>query len=261
MSIQRFENFQPRRVQDRNDRFHNNLGSLGEMMEGKPKLAVDLADKFDFGLRPDHEVENRWVFDTDTDLQIFYNLNPAEGNIGFQIFDENGNELYCGSDVNVATDTISVSVNESVDDNDDDTFVPKNVEDRENTPEGKKAVEERARKQAELNALNVQKMSFAEFKKNFKNQEGIVLLGAGGDILEWIGGVTDVLNQEQIVAGLPKDVWSNFVVLTTSGGRTDLAMTFNPNARFNMGKMAMWRLRFGDCSWISDYLVNYAKQH
>ncbi len=25
--------------------------------------------------------------------------------------------------------------------------------------------------------------------------------------------------------------------------------------------MAMWGLSFGDCSWISDYVVNYAEQH
>jgi hypothetical protein len=28
-----------------------------------------------------------------------------------------------------------------------------------------------------------------------------------------------------------------------------------------MGKLAIWRLAFGNCSWISDYLVNYADQH
>jgi hypothetical protein len=143
----------------------------------------------------------------------------------------------------------------------EETFVPKNIEDRANTEEGKKAEEERIKKKQLLGSLNVENMSFRDFKKNFKGQEGIVLIGAGGDILEWIGGVSDILKQEGIAEGSLKDMWSNFIIMTTSGGRTDLAMTFNPNGKFNMGKMAMWRLRFGDCSWISDYIVNYADQH
>jgi hypothetical protein len=27
-----------------------------------------------------------------------------------------------------------------------------------------------------------------------------------------------------------------------------------------MGKMAMWRIKFGDCSWLSDYIHNYKNQ-
>jgi hypothetical protein len=38
-------------------------------------------------------------------------------------------------------------------------------------------------------------------------------------------------------------------------------MLFNKNGKHNIGKMAMWRLRFGDCSWVSDYIINYASQH
>jgi len=49
--------------------------------------------------------------------------------------------------------------------------------------------------------------------------------------------------------------------LTTSGGRVDLAFVFQEKTKIDMGKLAMWRLRFGDCSWITDYQINYANQH
>ena len=110
--------------------------------------------------------------------------------------------------------------------------------------------------------MQVEDIAFTEFKSNVKGkEEGIVLLGAGGDPQEWINGVTDILNKEDIAKGTPEELWGKANKLTTTGGRTDIALTFNHNngLKFNMGKMAMWRLRFGECSWISDYLDNYAK--
>lgn len=93
-------------------------------------------------------------------------------------------------------------------------------------------------------------------------EEGIVLLGAGGDTKEWIDGVTASLHDEGIsTSANPDDLWKSAQLLTTTGGRTDLVLTFKSGAPINIGKMAMWRLRFGDCSWISDYRRNYASQH
>ena len=109
--------------------------------------------------------------------------------------------------------------------------------------------------------MGVNKMKFNEFKE--LNNEGIVLLGCGGDLQEWINGVSNLFNEEKITAitSEPKDMFLNAIELITTGGRTDLALIFNNGCEFNMGKMAIWRLSFGDCSWISDYVVNYAEQH
>ena len=108
----------------------------------------------------------------------------------------------------------------------------------------------------------VNKIEFEEFRNKENGKEGIVLLGAGGDLLEWVFGVTGVLKQEGII---PEDdytkVWEEAYVLTTSGGRHDLALVFNNEMKFDLGKMAMWRIRFGECSWISHYVVNYEDQH
>ena len=93
--------------------------------------------------------------------------------------------------------------------------------------------------------------------------EGIVLMGAGGSLDEWITGVTDILKEKDIVTtGDPQDSFMGAYELTTTGGRTDLALVFsNKKKQIKIGKLAQWRLKFGDTSWISDYVVNYADQH
>lgn len=105
--------------------------------------------------------------------------------------------------------------------------------------------------------LTVQAIPFSKLP----NSEGIVLLGTGGDLQDWINGVTKELNKAGIVKGTPSDIWEGAYQLTTTGGRIDLALPFKESAKFNIGKLAMWRLQFGDCSWISDYKDNYASQH
>ncbi len=104
--------------------------------------------------------------------------------------------------------------------------------------------------------INVASIPFNEIPQ----KEGIVLFGAGGDLNEWIYGVTQELNENGIAEGTPEEIWDGFYKLTTTGGRTDLVMPFKENAKIDLGKMAIWRLRFGDCSWISDYRYNYANQ-
>ena len=109
--------------------------------------------------------------------------------------------------------------------------------------------------------MQVQEIEFKKFKSEVKEKEGIVCLGAGGSSDEWIKGITDILNKEEIVKGTPDEIWSAIYKLVTTGGRIDLAFVMKPEAKFDIGKMAIWRIRFGDCSWISDYLVNYANHH
>ena len=111
--------------------------------------------------------------------------------------------------------------------------------------------------------FKIKDISFGDFKELMtkSKSEGIVLLGVGGDLNEWINGVTDMLNQEDISKGEVKELFRGLYILKTTGSRIDLAMVFNPKGKHDIGKLAMWRLRFGDCSWISDYLVNYEKQH
>ena len=106
-----------------------------------------------------------------------------------------------------------------------------------------------------MEVIEVKKITF---DKILSLPEGIVLLGCSG-FEDWIKGVTYLLIDEGILND-KENAWDKIYWTRTTGGRTDLILTFG-KAEFDMGKMAMWRLRFGDCSWISDYKVNYASQH
>jgi hypothetical protein len=92
--------------------------------------------------------------------------------------------------------------------------------------------------------------------------EALVLLGCGEPLDDWVTGVTKLLHDEGISTSAdPEVVWESTNKLTTSGGRVDIALWFSREETLNIGKLAMWRLRFGDCSWASDYAVNYASHH
>ena len=106
--------------------------------------------------------------------------------------------------------------------------------------------------------MEILKGKFEDIKKG---KEGIVIIGAGGDLQQWLEGVTDMLNKEKIVKGTAEEIWDNPTELKSTGGRTDLLLYFKKGVDFNMSKMAMWRLRFGNCSWISDFLVNYEEHY
>ena len=86
-----------------------------------------------------------------------------------------------------------------------------------------------------------------------KRQEGIVLLGCD-NLEEWYNGVMDMFKDFDIS---PQDFYAPYY-LETTGGRTDMVLQDKKGV---CGKLAMWRLAFGGCSWMSDYVVNYAKQH
>lgn len=109
--------------------------------------------------------------------------------------------------------------------------------------------------------LTISKMTFEEAYKD-NPMDGIVLLGCGGDVNEWIVGVSNNLKEEGVSkTDKPDELWADVRILTTSGGRTDVMLTPKKGAPLDLGKMAMWRIRFGDCSWISDYKDNYKEQH
>lgn len=88
--------------------------------------------------------------------------------------------------------------------------------------------------------------------------EALVCLGCGGDLSEWEHGVRNWLIQEHIAR--PDFDWEQVLQVKTTGGRCDLALFFNRD-RVDMGRLVIWRIKFGDCSWLSDYVVNYADQH
>lgn len=106
------------------------------------------------------------------------------------------------------------------------------------------------------------KIKEAKFQDLDEVIEGLILLGCGDDLNEWVSGVYNILHDDMIATADFKECFEEELLqLTTTGGRTDLVWVFAKNTKLDVGKLAMWRLRFGDCSWVSDYKVNYASHH
>jgi hypothetical protein len=106
--------------------------------------------------------------------------------------------------------------------------------------------------------MEIQNSTFSTLQEVAFNQDGLVLHGAGGDLQEWIDGVTQMLKDEGVASSEFKVTEAHKV--TTSGGRTDLLLLFDWST-VTVGTLAIWRIKFGDCSWLSDYINNYRDQH
>ena len=93
---------------------------------------------------------------------------------------------------------------------------------------------------------------------------GMVIMGAGGDLNEWVEGIAGVLKEENIVSkdfDTFKEAYTLSDNVNGSEGRCDLVLIFSEDAQPVIGKLAMWRLAFGDISWIDDFCDNYCKDY
>lgn len=106
--------------------------------------------------------------------------------------------------------------------------------------------------------MDITKSSFNKAKTLRKDgKEGLVLLGCAEPMSGWVEGVSKELIDEGIAQA---DFLVEVHLLETAGGRHDLVLMFDSD-KTDVGKLAMWRIRFGDCSWLSDYVVNYRDHH
>lgn len=110
--------------------------------------------------------------------------------------------------------------------------------------------------------IEVGTKSFTELQDGYSDKLGLVLLGAGGDPHDWITGLSDLL-VKKCDATLP--VFSEAFLLTGnvkgSDGRTDLVLVFPDDTNINVGKLAMFRIQFGDASWIDDFICNHSADY
>ena len=102
----------------------------------------------------------------------------------------------------------------------------------------------------------------------------MVVTGAGGEPQQWSDGIDGLLKNGEIVTGDAPSFSKVAVIkgnkldvsdeelafqpkmniLDRDQGRTDLLLVFNPAVQVNVGKLAMWRLRFGDIMWLEDFV-------
>ena len=112
------------------------------------------------------------------------------------------------------------------------------------------------------------KNSFRYLKENYHEMGfGMVILGAGGKLQDWAEGIGAELIKQGIVTetNQAQYVFKQYYLLEGNiegeDGRQDLVLIFSEKVKINGGVLAMWRLRFGDISWVDDFIVNYGKDY
>ena len=91
--------------------------------------------------------------------------------------------------------------------------------------------------------------------RRMENRGGLILQGTGGDLNEWVEGITQQLAE----AGILKN-GSTFQNVSTfeNEGLTNLLFDFE-GVDLNAGKLASWRLATRECygsMWLEDYVDN-----
>ena len=87
------------------------------------------------------------------------------------------------------------------------------------------------------------------------------IIGAGGDLQEWVDGYEDWLNEQGI--GKPvewltckgKDVNEEFGIIGDNRFQSDVTLLFFPLDGLNIGKLAIFKLMHGD-RWFDDVIDN-----
>ena len=92
--------------------------------------------------------------------------------------------------------------------------------------------------------------------RRMSNDEGLIIQGCGGELQEWVDGINDLLEKEEILLDgtMFKDAYT-----FEHDSLTCLLFKFNNDVKLNMGKLAMWRLRTHGAfngTWLSDYVEN-----
>jgi len=88
--------------------------------------------------------------------------------------------------------------------------------------------------------------------------EGLILQGCGGDPVDWLNGINEMLSEEGILKN--GSAFKNISVFEHNG-ITNILYPFDDidSENIDIGKLAMWRLKshaeFGG-TWLSDYLPN-----
>ena len=87
------------------------------------------------------------------------------------------------------------------------------------------------------------------------------IIGAGGDLQEWVDGYEDWLNEQGI--GKPvewltckgKDVNEELGIIGDNRFQSDVTLLFFPLDGLNIGKLAIFKLMHGD-RWFDDVIDN-----
>ena len=101
-------------------------------------------------------------------------------------------------------------------------------------------------------------MTTIKFKelKNMKN-DGLVFYGLSDDLEKLKIAINESINESGAGTGNFEDKFKNIYELHPNDGRRDIVMEFTDTPQITMGKLAIWKIKLGFASWISDYVVNH----
>lgn len=92
----------------------------------------------------------------------------------------------------------------------------------------------------------------------YKDKEGLILKGCGGELKEWVDGINGEFTDNGILLDGTKFKEDDCVTFNFDN-YTCLMFGFNENTKLDMGKLALWRLatinRFGG-EWLTDFVDN-----
>lgn len=101
--------------------------------------------------------------------------------------------------------------------------------------------------------MEIKNLNNKELYNISKEKEGIVFQGCGGDLEEWIEGITGLFRDNEIIK---EDYKFNEIYTFSNNDCTNLLFMLDKNV--NVNKLAIFRLSltaFG-AKWLSDYVVN-----
>ncbi len=86
-----------------------------------------------------------------------------------------------------------------------------------------------------------------------KDYEFLVFQGCGGDLEEWVHGITNMLKDNNIV---PEDFAFDEIYSFDNGNLTNMLFALN-NSKISFEKLAIYRLKIREsfgAMWLSDYI-------
>lgn len=106
--------------------------------------------------------------------------------------------------------------------------------------------------------IEIKEINLDELKELSHGKEFLVIQGCGGDLQEWVDGITGMLSEEKIIpAGFKfKNVYS-----FKKDDLTNMLFSLDEE-NINMSKLAIFRLKLREefgAMWLSDYVDNYLK--
>lgn len=112
--------------------------------------------------------------------------------------------------------------------------------------------------------MEITTKTFQEFIADQKDNFSIVVLGAGAPLEEWVNGINGELKESSITSA--ENCFTRAYTLSDNvlgdKGRCDLVLVFDPDAKPNMGKMALWRIGWNGCiGWTDDFIANHGADY